>query len=119
MDDATRVVRVCSRCGRELPADAPQCLCASCLFEIGVETVTPAAAVAGGTMGSGPQSTLQPFSADQQLAPGQTWGNYRIGRLLGRGGMGEVYEAEQTSSGRRVALKVLRGQLQDAGERAR
>src|SRR6185436_14586614 len=34
-------------------------------------------------------------------------GEYRIVRPLGHGGMGAVYEAEQTSSGRRVALKLL------------
>ena len=35
-------------------------------------------------------------------------GPYRILRLLGRGGMGAVYEAEQEHPRRRVALKVMR-----------
>ena len=38
---------------------------------------------------------------------------YRIVRPLGEGGMGIVYEAQQASPNRRVALKLLRGGLLD------
>jgi len=45
------------------------------------------------------------------LQPGQIiQDKYRIVRLIGQGGMGEVYEGENTSIARRVAIKVLLGE---------
>ena len=41
------------------------------------------------------------------LQPQQLLGDFHIIRLLGKGGMGEVYEAEQLQPKRHVALKVL------------
>lgn len=52
------------------------------------------------------EATSKSLSASK-LEQGQMLGEFRILREIGRGGMGVVYEAVQTSLNRRVALKIL------------
>ena len=106
----------CPRCGRHLPPDAPEGLCASCLLIAGAEPLT---GCSDATSTAGAFAGHPPRHGAPRLVDGQLWGPYRVIRLLGRGGMGEVYEAEQLETGRRLALKVLRATLRGDEDRAR
>jgi hypothetical protein len=87
-----------------------------CLLTAGAETLTGSSDATS----TGVASTRDPSQPGApRLVDGQDWGPYRIVRLLGRGGMGEVYEAEQLETGRRLALKVLRDTFWGDEDRAR
>lgn len=71
-----------------------------------------------------PDDTAGPRASDRGLMippgpPITQVGAYRIEKLLGRGGMGEVYLAEQAEPKRRVALKLIRADRASAEVLAR
>ena len=54
-----------------------------------------------------------------ELTPGQRIGHYKILSMLGAGGMGEVYLAQDSKLGREIALKLLPAQFTTDGNRLR
>ena len=88
----------CPRCGASIPPDAadqpcPACLMSGALAARGDETVPVA-----------PVRSSAPIEPTDFPHP---FGGYRLLGLLGRGGMGSVYDAEEIATSRRVALKML------------
>jgi len=63
--------------------------------------------------GSPPKAPPSPSADGNSVDPriGETFGKYKIIRLLGRGGMGAVYEGEDAALRRKVAVKFLPDEL--------
>jgi len=59
----------------------------------------------------------QPVGADSNPPLPERIGSYRIRRIIAAGGMGTVYEAEQTHPHRTVALKVMKREYGLRGRR--
>ena len=80
-----------------------------------VESLLRVDALSGPSLSSYVWAAAEGGVLEGDVAPaGTRYGSYRLIRLLGRGGMGAVYEAEQDSPRRVVALKVIKPGLAGA-----
>ena len=102
----------CKHCGAEIPAQATEKLCPACLLSGALESL-------GGKAETITLGSREKLSQYGHLEFPCEFGDYRLLGLLGRGGMGTVYEAEQIATGRRVALKMLEQQLDSQEMRQR
>ncbi|MCX7046939.1 MAG: protein kinase [Candidatus Sumerlaeota bacterium] len=112
----------CSGCGAEIAGLSVSGLCPQCQLRLvqpgggTAETLAMHRPSAPSTASSAAGLIARPVAFPQ---PGEQFGHYQIIRMLGQGGMGAVYEAEDLESGRRIALKVLSRALDSEDTRKR
>ncbi len=115
----------CPQCGTQLPPDAPEGNCPTCLVRLGLTVdvgETPPA-----EMTEGVHSANEPplEGGDLASAPSQDLvdetkhiGQYVVLNKLGQGGAGEVWLGYDSGLERHVAIKVLKAQLQTETDQA-
>lgn len=97
------LIRKCTNCGKLIPIGTEGRLCPDCI---------PAVPLFG------PESTIpgtEPRKDGREKPLPSAIGDHAVEKLLGRGGMSDVYLAREPVLGRQVALKLLRPELRNSG----
>ncbi|MEM7263031.1 MAG: protein kinase, partial [Planctomycetota bacterium] len=113
---------ICPRCETPVPANAEGQLCPACLLSGAIEAsgdLTVSVSPGDPTIPVTPTSTPSSATGGLPSTFPRTFGGYRLLGKLGEGGMGSVYEAEELSTGRRLALKMLGSKLNNLEMRQR
>ncbi|MBX3357109.1 MAG: protein kinase [Phycisphaeraceae bacterium] len=122
MDSTTQTTdpNRCPGCGVVLDAPGGQGMCAACLMSGVLRAGARTAPVDNDaeTQPLGPTAPRHDRGRASFELPYEL-GGYTLVAILGRGGMGTVYEAVQRSSGRRLALKLLAQSLDSPEMRQR